>query len=82
MSPIVNFKVFPGPSGLVNVCSCVIPLLNSDLICSDAISSPSIPTVIELASGGINNPGKSSTILKRLIVAEPVFFTVIVAVTV
>ncbi|CAI8245992.1 MAG: Uncharacterised protein [Methanobacteriota archaeon] len=64
------------------VCSCVIPLLNSDLICSLAISFPSIPTVIELASGGMNNPGKSSTILRRFIVADPVFLIVIVAVTV
>ena len=82
MSPIVNFNVFPGPSGLLWVSSKVMPLVNSALICSLEISSPSIPTTIEFASGGMNNPGKSSIILSRLIVAEPVFLTDIVADTV
>ena len=38
--------------------------------------------MIEFASGGINKPGKSSMILSKLIVAEPVFLTEIVAETV
>ena len=69
--PIVIVSVCPSPSGDLCSFSRVIPLLISALNCSSSSSLPATLIFIDSMSGASNNPGISSVIRIRLIVALP-----------
>ena len=73
--PTVRVIVCPSPSGERCSFSRVIPAESSPFHWSTGNSFPSMMMAIASMSGAWNNPGISSVIRMRFIVADPVFFT-------